>query len=114
MAARKILIENLPPDVTEAALKDIFAQIGEVLSVKLNTDLFTQRPNGRGLVEMTLDVDAFRAVNCFDGATVKDRRIHLSETMPLLEWAKQMIVKNIPELHLSKFSHPQGGCKQDH
>ena len=52
----KISVENLPVDITEDRLKDVFGQIGEVQSVKLKTDLFTWQPNGHGIVDMTLDV----------------------------------------------------------
>jgi RNA recognition motif-containing protein len=84
----KISVENLPSDITEQGLKDVFGQIGEVQSVKLKTDLLTWRPNGQGIVDMTLSVDAYRAINCFEGAAFKDKKIHVRETYPLLEKAK--------------------------
>ena len=84
----KISVENLPPDITEERLKDVFSQIGEVQSVKLKTDLLTWQPNGHGIVDMALEVDAYRAINCFEGASFKDRRIHVKEAYPLLEKAK--------------------------
>ncbi len=84
----KISVENLPADITEEGLKDVFGQIGEVQSVKLKTDLLTWQPNGQGIVDMALEVDAYRAINCFEGATFKDRKIHVRETYPLLEKAK--------------------------
>ena len=91
--AAKIFIENLPSDMTEERLKDVFAQIGEVYSVKIRTDLlarFTHENKGNGIVEMALDVDAYRAINCFEGATFKNRKIHLEEAKPLLEKAKNL------------------------
>ncbi len=94
MAAR-LFIENLPPDVTEERLRDIFAQIGEVESVQLQTDLITRRPKGAGFVDMSLDVDAWRAMYCLDGATMKDRKIHVTECTPLLERARRILNQNI-------------------
>ncbi len=88
--ASRVFVENLPPDLTEEGLKDIFTQIGDVQSVKLETDLITKRPRGRGFVEMSLDLDAYRAINCFDGATIKDRKIHLKEAKPLLQRARSI------------------------
>lgn len=88
--ASRISVENLPPDITEERLRDIFSQIGEVQSVKIQTDLITRRPTGRGFVDMSLDVDAYRAVNFFEGATIKDRKIHLAEAMPLIDRAKDI------------------------
>ena len=84
----KISVENLPADITEERLKDVFGQMGEVQSVKLKTDLLTWQPNGQGVVDMTLEVDAYRAINCFEGATFKNGKIHVKETYPLLEKAK--------------------------
>jgi RNA recognition motif-containing protein len=91
--AIKIYVENLPADISEDRLKDIFTQIGEVQSVRVKPDLLTlltDHPTGSGIVEMTLDVDSYRAVHCFEGATFKDRKIHLEEVKPLLDKAKDM------------------------
>jgi RNA recognition motif-containing protein len=95
--AKKIYVENLPCDISEEMLKDVFAQIGSVESVKLETDLITRRPKCAGYVEMSLDVDAFRAVNCFNGATFKDRRIHVEEPKPLYEWARAILMSRFGE-----------------
>jgi RNA recognition motif-containing protein len=100
MASKTIFVENLPPDITEEGLKDIFAQIGEVQSVKLKTDLITKRSKGCGFVEMSLDVDAYRAVNCFDGATMKDRKIHLTESKRFLDRARSLIAYRLHDVHL--------------
>jgi RNA recognition motif-containing protein len=89
--ANKIYVENLPPDITEDGLKNVFAQIGEVQSVKIKPDLLTMlssHPKGYGIVEMVLDVDAYRVVNVFEGATFKDSKIHVEEARPLFEKAK--------------------------
>lgn len=91
--AMTIYVENLPSEISEDGLKDVFAQIGEVQSVKIKTDLLTvltRDPRDYGVVEMALEVDAYRAINCFDGATFKDRKIHVKEAWPLLEKARSM------------------------
>jgi RNA recognition motif-containing protein len=95
--ATKIHVENLPCDISEERLRDIFAQIGSVESVKLETGLITRRPKCAGYVEMSLDVDAFRAVNCFDGATFKDRKIHVEEAKPFYEWAREILRNRFEE-----------------
>ena len=100
----KISVENLPADITENSLEGVFAQIGEVQSVRIKTDLLTWRPNGHGIVDMTLEVDAYRAINCFEGATLKDRKIHVKEAYPLYEKAKNAI-EHITDGHsLSDFN----------
>lgn len=93
MATTRIYVENLPSDITEDGLKDVFTQIGEVQSVKIRPDLLTiltSHPKGFGVVEMSLEVDAYRAVNFFEGATFKDSKIHVEEATPLLEKAKSL------------------------
>ncbi len=89
--SKKIIVENLPSDITEESLKNIFSQIGAVESVRINTDLLSRRPKGSGYVEMSLDVDAFRAVNCFNGASFKDKKVSLKEARPLVEQAKHIL-----------------------
>ena len=95
--ATKIYVENLPCDISEERLRDIFAQIGSVESVKLETDLITGRPKCAGYVEMSLDVDAFRAVNCFNGATFKNRKIHVEEAKPFYEWAREILMNQFAD-----------------
>ena len=97
MSAR-IYVENLPYNMTEESLKDIFAQIGEVQTVKMQTDLLTNRPKGSGFIEMSLEVDAYRAVNCFDGATFKDRKIHVEEVRPFYEKARELLRSRVQVL----------------
>jgi RNA recognition motif-containing protein len=89
--ATTIVVENLPADMTEDGLEDVFAQVGTVQSVKIRQELLTllnDHPQEYGVVEMALGVDAYRAINCFEGATFKDRKIHVKEAYPLLEKAK--------------------------
>ncbi len=89
--ASRIYVENLPKDISEENLKDIFAQVGAVEAVKIQTALLTRHSKGAGYIDMSLDVDAFRAVNCFDGAMLNDKKIHLKEAKPLHERAKDVL-----------------------
>ena len=100
--AIKVFIENLPSDITEDSLMDVFSQIGSVESVKIQVDLLTHRPKGSGYVEMSLDVDAYRAVNCFNGATFKDRKIYVQVAIPFYERAMQVLWQR-----LSEVTHPR-------
>lgn len=90
---KRIYVENLPSDITAERLKAIFDQIGEVQSVqlKIKTDFLTRRITCSGMVEMSLEVDSYRAVNCFEGATFRNGKIHLKEEDPLLEKARNVL-----------------------
>lgn len=89
--SKRIYVENLPPDITPERLKNIFDQIGEVQSVRIKTDYLTMRPKCSGVVDMALEVDAYRAVNCFEGAEFKNGKIHLKEEDPRMEKARHVL-----------------------
>lgn len=111
----KIMIENLSSDITEEGLKNIFDQIGAVESVRINTDLLSRRPKGSGYVEMSLDVDAFRAINCLNGASFKDKKVSLKEAQPLLEQAKHILKHAIlPQVPNFGFSTNKEKTGRDH
>jgi len=95
--ATRIYVENLPCDISEKKLEDIFAQIGAVEAVKLETDLITRRPKCAGYVDMSLDVDAYRAINCFNGATFNDRKIHVEQAKPFYEWAREILMNQFAD-----------------
>jgi RNA recognition motif-containing protein len=61
--AQKLYVGNLSYNVSEDAIRDLFAQFGEVLSVKLITDRDTGRPKGFGFVEMENAEEAISALN---------------------------------------------------
>jgi len=98
--ATKIRVDNLSCDITEDTLKDVFSQVGSVESVKIQADRLTWHPKCSGFVEMSLDVDAYRAVNCFNGATFNDKKIELTEDKPLYERAKDVFLHQVHTLTL--------------
>lgn len=61
--AQKLYVGNLSYNVSEDAIRDLFAQFGEVLSVKLITDRDTGRPKGFGFIEMENAEEAISALN---------------------------------------------------
>ena len=83
--AKKLYVGNLSYQMTEEALKDIFAPKGEVLSAKIITDAATGRSKGFGFIEMASDEDADKAIAELNGTTVQDRAINVSEARPQRE-----------------------------
>lgn len=97
--ATKIRVDNLPCDITEDVLKDVFSQVGSVESVRIQSDLLAFRAKKcSGFVEMSLDVDAYRAVNCLNGATFLDQKVQLTEDKPLYERAKDVFLHQVQTL----------------
>ncbi len=80
--AKKLYVGNLSYQMTEDDLKEAFAAVGEVLSVKIVTDAATGRSRGFGFVEMANDEDAGKAITTLNGTKVMEREINVSEAKP--------------------------------
>ncbi len=74
-----IYVGNLSYKLQEKDLQEIFAEYGEVTSVKIITDKFTRRSKGFGFVEMTDDAAAQKAIGELDGAEVEGRNIKVNQ-----------------------------------
>jgi len=74
-----IYVGNLSYRLQEKDLQGIFAEYGEVTSVKIITDKFTRRSKGFGFVEMTDDNAAQKAIGELDGAEVEGRNIKVNQ-----------------------------------
>jgi RNA recognition motif-containing protein len=83
--AKKIYVGNLPYTVDEEALREVFAKIGEVQSVKIITDAAMGRSKGFGFVEMASDEDGDKAIATLNGTTLADRTLTVSEARPQKE-----------------------------
>jgi RNA recognition motif-containing protein len=78
----KLYVGNLPYSATEDELRDLFSQAGTVNSVVIITDRDTGRSKGFGFVEMSSPADAQKAISMFDGHSLADRQIRVSEARP--------------------------------
>ena len=78
---KKIYVGNLPFSATEEEIEELFAQYGEVVSVKLISDRETGRPRGFGFVEMEGD-GVEEAISELDGSDMDGRRLKVSEARP--------------------------------
>ncbi|MEJ2685141.1 MAG: RNA-binding protein [Candidatus Sulfobium sp.] len=78
----RLYVGNISFKATEDDLRDLFAQAGEVVSVKLIKDAATGRLRGFGFVEMASDEDSQNAVSMFNGKSFMDRSIVVNEAKP--------------------------------
>lgn len=76
--AKSLYVGNLPFKATEDEIRGLFAQYGEVQSVKLVTDRETGRPRGFGFVEME-DNGAMAAIEALDGKEFGGRNLKVNE-----------------------------------
>ena len=77
-----IYVGNLNYNLKEEELSQLFAQYGEVTSVKIITDKFTGRAKGFGFVEMENDDEAQKAIDELDGSDVMGRNIKVNKARP--------------------------------
>ena len=71
---------NLSYQLTEDQLQAIFAEFGEVDSVKLITDRETGRAKGFGFVEMSNNSEAESAIEALNGKEVEGRKMIVNES----------------------------------
>ncbi|MEW6109712.1 MAG: RNA-binding protein [Nitrospirota bacterium] len=79
---KKLYVGNISFKATEEDIRRIFANIGEVESVKIITDSHTGNPKGFGFVEMTAEEDAKKAVDELNGTMLMERTITVAEARP--------------------------------
>ncbi len=77
-----IYVGNLPYSITEANLRDIFGEYGEVVSAKLITDKFSGQSKGFGFVEMANSEDGKKVIEELDGGMLEGRNIKVNEARP--------------------------------
>lgn len=78
---QKIYVGNLSFTATEAAVKALFAEYGEVVSVALPTDRETGQARGFGFVEMS-DENARKAITSLNGKDFGGRALNVNEAKP--------------------------------
>lgn len=82
---KKLYVGNLPYTVTDAELRDMFSQIGEVGKADIILDKSmgpTPRSKGFGFVEMTNDSEADAAIEKFNGMDMGGRAIVVNVARP--------------------------------
>ena len=75
---KKIYVGNLPWSADDAALRDLFATVGEVQSVAVVSDRETGRSRGFGFIEMN-DSDADKAIAELNGRDMDGRELRVNE-----------------------------------
>jgi cold-inducible RNA-binding protein len=82
--AKKIYVGNLSFQTSENDLSDLFAQFGEVESVKIITDRDTGRSKGFAFVEMGED-NAEKAISQLNGKELNGRALTVNEAKPMVK-----------------------------
>src|ERR1035437_8028425 len=76
-----IYVGSLHFKMSEAELKEIFEEYGEVTSAKIIIDKYSGKSKGFGFVEMPNDAEAKKAIEELNGAEVSGRNIIVNESI---------------------------------
>jgi RNA recognition motif-containing protein len=77
-----IYVGNLSRTTTEDDLRNLFAEYGEVSSVNILKDRYTNEPRGFGFVEMPGKDEAMKAIAELNGAELGGRSLTINEARP--------------------------------
>jgi len=79
---RKLYVGNLPYEVGETDLQDLFARAGSVESVNVMRDQMTGRARGFAFVEMSTDEEAQKAIRELNEFQLSGRNLLVNEARP--------------------------------
>jgi len=80
--SRKLYVGNLPYEVGETELQELFGRVGAVESVTVMRDQATGRARGFAFVEMGSDADAQAAIQQLNSTEVGGRSLTVNEARP--------------------------------
>jgi RNA recognition motif-containing protein len=80
--SQNIYVGNLSYSTTEDTLRSLFAEYGEIDSVRVITDRYTGRSKGFAFVEMTSEEAAQEAISALNGKQVDEREIKVDKAKP--------------------------------
>lgn len=79
---KKLYVGNLSYNSVEDDIRDLFAEVGDVVSVTIITDRDTGRSKGFGFVEMDSENSAQDAIAQLNGRELDGRTLTVSEARP--------------------------------
>ena len=79
---RKLYVGNLPYEVGESDLQQLFAEAGTVDTVNVMRDMATGRARGFAFVEMGTDDEAQKAIRQFNEYSLGGRNLTVNEARP--------------------------------
>ncbi|WP_367268332.1 hypothetical protein [uncultured Treponema sp.] len=74
----KLYVGNLSYNTTEDTLRECFSNYGDVVSVQIMKDRFTQQSKGFAFVEMATEIMGERGIGGMNGKEVDGRRIRVT------------------------------------
>jgi RNA recognition motif-containing protein len=81
----KIYVGNLTGNVSETTLRDNFSEAGNIISVTIIRDKYTNRSKGFGFIEMETAEEAAKAISMFNKGELDGNTIDVNEAKPKKE-----------------------------
>ena len=81
-AATNLIVNYLPPDMSEDEVRNLFAGVGGIQSCKLIKDKLSQASLGYAFVNYATALDAEKAIQTLNGAPLKNKIIKVSYARP--------------------------------
>ena len=78
----KLYVANLPSEVTETELKDLFSPSGVIASVSIATDRNTHAQRGFAFVEMSTEAEATAAIAAVHGKDLRGSALTVKVSTP--------------------------------
>lgn len=78
----RLFVGNLKYTVTEAEVRELFAQAGDVVEVHLPKSPDTQQPRGFAFVSMGSEAEAQQAIAALHGQEFQGRTLTVNEARP--------------------------------
>ncbi len=92
--AKKLYVGNLSYNTTETQIRELFAPLGEITEVNVIMDRDTGKSKGFAFVQMQEDNAANEAIRRFNGHSLENRALTVSEARP-----REVPREPITELH---------------
>jgi RNA recognition motif-containing protein len=74
-----IYVGQLPNNVSESELKELFSEFGEIASVNLVMDRYAGRPKDFGFIEMPDNSEADKAIKALNKSKFKGQSIKVNQ-----------------------------------
>ena len=78
----KLYVGNLSFNTMDTEIKNLFSQVGTVVSCDIILDKFTSKSRGFGFVEMSTQDEATKAIAEFNGKDLDGRALTVNEAKP--------------------------------
>lgn len=78
----KLYLANLPIDMTEEQIKDLFTPVGEVSRVKMLTDKRTEQPTGKALIWLETEEAEAALLERYNGSEIGGQLLAVSPVKP--------------------------------